>query len=72
MTPDLSFLEARSILLAEHRAVQLLQVGCGGTGSHVARAVAQVARVLAERGTDVRVTFVDPDLVEPRNVPRQL
>lgn len=72
MKPDLSFVEARTILLAEHRAVQLLLVGCGGTGSHVARPVAQVARVLVERGTEVEVVFVDPDVVEPKNVPRQL
>ncbi|MFN7970790.1 MAG: ThiF family adenylyltransferase [Acidobacteriota bacterium] len=72
MTPDLSFLKARTFLLAEHRAVQIILVGCGGTGSYVARAVAQVGRVLLERGLDVRIAFADPDVVEPKNIPRQL
>lgn len=69
---DLSFLRAATLALAEHDRVDLWLVGCGGTGSSVSRAVAQVARVLEEEGRRVGITFVDPDLVEPKNVPRQM
>lgn len=69
---DLSFLRAATVVLAEHSCVDLWLVGCGGTGSCVSRAVAQIARVLEEGGRKVRLTFVDPDTVEPKNVPRQM
>jgi PRTRC genetic system ThiF family protein len=68
---DLSFLESSTLILAEHDQVQLLLAGCGGTGSHVAKSIAQVAAAAIEKGKRVKVTFVDPDLVEPKNVPRQ-
>jgi tRNA A37 threonylcarbamoyladenosine dehydratase len=35
------------------------------------RSVAQVARALMELGREMRVTFVDPETVEAKNVPRQ-
>ncbi|MFN7971232.1 MAG: PRTRC system ThiF family protein [Acidobacteriota bacterium] len=71
MRPDLSYLKAATLVLREHRGVHLILVGCGGTGSHVARSVAQIARVMIDQHQNVEVTLVDPDVVEEKNIPRQ-
>jgi PRTRC genetic system ThiF family protein len=70
-TIDTSFARAASMLLASHRETRILLVGCGGTGSWLAPAVARLARVMIEAGRDVRVTFIDHDSVEAGNIPRQ-
>jgi PRTRC genetic system ThiF family protein len=58
--------------LGDYQRIQLLLVGCGGTGSWLAPAVARLARVLRdERQREVSVTFMDPDVVEARNTVRQ-
>jgi PRTRC genetic system ThiF family protein len=63
---------ACKVLLPSHKAVTLVLVGCGGTGSWLAPSVARVARLLVEKfNRDVSVLFVDPDTVEPKNVYRQ-
>ena len=52
---------------------QIVLVGCGGTGSQLARAVARMVYSMASAGQSVpKVCFVDPDVVEERNVGRQL
>lgn len=55
----------------DYQQLNLVQVGCGGNGSHLAEAVARVARLLSDQGRDVVVTLIDPDHVEPDNIPRQ-
>ena len=46
--------------------------GCGGTGSFLALHLARLAYHARERhGLDVRLAFVDPDVVEEKNVGRQ-
>lgn len=54
-----------------HR-VALTLVGCGGTGSHIASGLVAIGQALAERGVALDVLLVDPDIVEPKNVGRQL
>jgi PRTRC genetic system ThiF family protein len=51
--------------------LRLVLVGCGGTGSWLAPSIARLAYTLAEEARAVSLTFVDPDTVEAKNVPRQ-
>ncbi len=53
------------------QAVTILLVGCGGTGSHAAHILAQLASWAASVGLDLRLVFIDPDRVEPKNLVRQ-
>lgn len=60
-------------LLPADRPIHLLLVGCGGTGSHLAQALARLASHVRDGGGQPPVlTFVDGDTVEPKNVGRQL
>lgn len=72
---DLSHLNASplKIALPERRhTFHLCLVGTGGTGSWLAPHLVRLARFLREtRDLEVEVTFVDPDVVEMKNVFRQ-
>lgn len=46
-------------------------VGCGGTGSFVALHLARLAWVAKQKRLDLRLIFIDPDVVEIGNVGRQ-
>lgn len=52
--------------------VNLTLVGCGGTGSHLASALIAISQALEAKGIGMDMLFVDPDIVEPKNVGRQL
>jgi PRTRC genetic system ThiF family protein len=68
---DLSFMNAASVITAAHRQVHFVMVGCGGTGSWLAPAIARLMRILQEIGIKASALFVDPDYVEEKNIPRQ-
>lgn len=51
--------------------VVILLVGCGGTGSHCAHILAQLAGWAKSVGLDLRLYFIDPDTIEPKNLIRQ-
>lgn len=68
---DLSFARAVPVFLADHNQLDIVLVGCGGTGSWIAPAIARLVRLLRESGKHVSVSFVDPDIVEATNIPRQ-
>ena len=71
---DLSHLNAvpLKIFMPEPRNVlHLYLVGAGGTGSWLAPHVVRLARLMRERGRNVEVTLIDPDVVELKNVFRQ-
>jgi len=50
----------------------VLLAGCGGTGSHIAQALARIAAHLRLSRTELRIIFCDGDIVEEKNVGRQL
>jgi PRTRC genetic system ThiF family protein len=53
-------------------ALKIYLVGCGGTGSWLAPHLVRLARFLREtRQMNVRLTLIDPDTVEMKNVFRQ-
>jgi len=68
---DLSFMNAARVITAAHQEVRLVMVGCGGTGSWLTPSVARIVRVLNESGTETSALFIDPDLIESKNIPRQ-
>ncbi len=69
---NLDFLNAATLRLIERDSLSLVLVGCGGTGSWLAPTVVRAARLLIEKfGKTVRVVFIDPDTVEPKNCYRQ-
>jgi PRTRC genetic system ThiF family protein len=60
-------------LIPEHRTVTICLVGCGGTGSHIAQALARLAAHCRDSGgPQLMLGFVDGDVVEAKNVGRQL
>jgi PRTRC genetic system ThiF family protein len=67
---DLRYAKARRFLLPAWGICDLVLAGCGGTGSWLAPALVRIATVLTKSPT-INVTFVDPDIVEEKNVYRQ-
>ncbi len=61
-----------TLQLREYRRVHLSLVGCGGTGSHLASGLASIAASLRARGIEIEMHFYDGDVVEEKNVGRQL
>jgi PRTRC genetic system ThiF family protein len=52
---------------------QIVVVGLGGTGSHVARCLARLLYHRQQKRQYIpKVLFVDPDVIEPHNVGRQM
>ena len=71
MELDLSYAQALPVLPFQAACLKLLVVGLGGTGSFLARHVACLVWLLRSAGKQVHLTFVDPDIVEAGNIPRQ-
>lgn len=53
------------------KEIQIVLVGCGGTGSWLAPHIGRFLAVLREQGKHASGLFVDPDVVNPVNIPRQ-
>ncbi|RJX17573.1 MAG: thiamine biosynthesis protein ThiF [Desulforudis sp.] len=69
---NLDYLSARKLIFPAGDSLNLVLVGCGGTGSWLAPAVVRIARLIIEKfDKSVHVHFVDPDVVEAKNVFRQ-
>lgn len=66
-----SILESQRLIVAGMTYIQLVLVGCGGTGSWLAPHLPRIARILQTYEKMVSVKFVDPDTVEDKNVWRQ-
>lgn len=71
--PDLDFSFAQALPVQPYQAshLHLYLVGLGGTGSFLARHMACLVSLLRTAGKQATLTFVDPDHVEPVNIPRQ-
>lgn len=62
----------RRIMVGEIEQVKIVLVGCGGTGSFVALHLARLAyHAHEQRQLPVSLTFIDPDIVEHKNIGRQ-
>ncbi|HEY9693711.1 MAG TPA: ThiF family adenylyltransferase [Oculatellaceae cyanobacterium] len=71
MNLDTSYSQSTPLLLKSWQKLKIILVGCGGTGSAVASSIARIAYVLQEMGKEVAIIFVDFDVVELHNIPRQ-
>lgn len=61
------------LLIPPDRPLAVALVGCGGTGSHLAQALARLMSHARDGGAPpIHLTLVDGDTVEPKNVGRQL
>ena len=69
---DLGFLDAAAVTTREWKMVQILVAGAGGTGAYMVQHIGRLMRVLYEQGKGVHLTVVDPDVVESKNIGRQL
>ena len=58
--------------LPTFKHVLLTLVGCGGTGSQLASGLVSLKLALDDMGIGCRIQLIDDDLVEPKNVGRQL
>jgi PRTRC genetic system ThiF family protein len=65
-------IEPASPFVVRQGAMTVLLAGCGGTGSHIAQALARIAAHLRLNRTQLRIIFCDGDSVEEKNVGRQL
>ncbi len=68
---DLSFTQAYSIATASYDCLELVLIGCGGTGSWLAPTITRLAWIIQESGKQVHICFADPDTIESVNIPRQ-
>ena len=69
-TVDLTYLQACPVVLGQWEELNIVLVGCGGTGSWAAPHLARLVAVMREQGKRVAVTFFDQDRVETKNVQR--
>lgn len=69
---NLDFYHASTVLTREFETVQIVLVGCGGSGAYVAQHISRIARVLFDQNAAVQFTLVDPDRVQEKNIGRQL
>lgn len=63
---------ALTLQLPRYKHVWLTLVGCGGTGSHLVTGLAALMGELTARGIESALTLIDGDVVEAKNVGRQL
>ena len=59
------------VLFSPESRVNIILAGCGGTGSFLAWNIARIMLHEKEAGREMAVTFIDPDIVEERNIGRQ-
>ncbi len=59
------------LLLRPWEEAVVVVVGVGGNGSWLAPHMARLARVLRTKGKKLRLVFIDPDIVEEKNIYRQ-
>lgn len=69
--PNLDYLNAVPILLKEASNIQIILAGCGGTGGWLSLSIAQIGLTLRKLNFNVSVLFVDPDVIETKNILRQ-
>jgi PRTRC genetic system ThiF family protein len=66
-----NYFESLSFICPQSETTKIALVGCGGTGSWLAPALARLARIGRDKGMNIDLYFVDPDVVEEKNIYRQ-
>lgn len=68
---NLDFYNASVVHVRDFDSVQIVLAGCGGNGSHMARHLGGIIRVLYRQQAGVNLTICDPDIVKEENIDRQ-
>ena len=68
---NLDFYNASVVHVRDFSSVQIVLAGCGGNGSHMARHLGQIIRVLYRQQVGINLTLCDPDEVKEENIDRQ-
>ncbi|AFZ61178.1 ThiF family adenylyltransferase [Anabaena cylindrica FACHB-243] len=72
MKLDLSFAHSVPLMLPAHNHVEFIIVGAGGTGGFLIPSVARLMlEIEANSNKTASCIVVDPDIIEPKNIPRQ-
>src|SRR3954470_6117987 len=69
---NLGYQQASTVVAKDFLRAQIVIVGCGGIGAYVAQHVGRLMRVLYDDQRGVNLTLCDPDVVEEKNLGRQL
>lgn len=69
---NLDYLNAATVVARDTKLIQIILVGCGGIGAYMAQHIGRIMRVLYDDKRGVNFTLVDPDIVEEKNLGRQL
>jgi molybdopterin/thiamine biosynthesis adenylyltransferase len=67
-TVDTSYLRAATVRTREWQRCQIILVGLGGGGSHLAQHIGRTMRAIYRLHKGVHLTLCDPDIVEEKNV----
>jgi PRTRC genetic system ThiF family protein len=71
MNSEIKISRSLKILFDKKAPVDVILAGCGGTGGFLAWDLARIAYHMKETERPVNLTFVDPDIVEEKNIGRQ-
>ncbi len=69
---NLGFHDASLVVTREAQTIQIIIAGIGGIGAYLAQHVGRLMRVLYDDRKGVNLTLCDPDIVEEKNLGRQL
>ena len=71
-TIDLAYSQAVPIIVSQHKHVEFVLVGAGGTGGFLISAISRLMKEIEATTTKTTAcTIIDPDIVEEKNIPRQ-
>ncbi|MCE1255785.1 MAG: ThiF family adenylyltransferase [Anaerolineae bacterium] len=69
---NMEYVNALRLVMPKAGDINIVLIGCGGTGSWLAPSVARYGKLLIDRfNRKVHLFFVDPDMVEDKNIYRQ-
>lgn len=71
-TLNLGYSRASRVVTRDFQNVQIVIAGCGGIGAYVTQHVGRLMRVLYSDQRGVNLVLADPDIVEEKNLGRQL
>ncbi|HEX8708849.1 MAG TPA: ThiF family adenylyltransferase [Pyrinomonadaceae bacterium] len=69
---DHGFYNASVVTVPDFKLAQIVLVGCGGIGAYMAQHIGRIMRVLYSDEKGINLTLCDPDIVEEKNLGRQL
>jgi PRTRC genetic system ThiF family protein len=69
---NLDYMNAATVATDDWKSVQIVVAGCGGIGAYVVQHIGRLIYVLQNSQHQVHLSLCDPDVVEEKNIGRQL